>query len=61
LNLADLFDTAEAETGLEKVMVVAYWLQVNQGQEDWDSLAVNNMRFGAEEERNVQNFACLND
>lgn len=42
LNLADLFDTAQSETGLDKVLVVAYWFQVVQGQDDWDSFAVNN-------------------
>ena len=41
LNLADLFDSAQAETGLDKVLVVAYWFQVVQGQDDWDSFAVN--------------------
>ena len=42
LNLADLFDSAHSETGLDKVLVVAYWFQVVQGQDDWDSFAVNN-------------------
>ncbi|MEZ5419060.1 MAG: hypothetical protein R2708_17225 [Vicinamibacterales bacterium] len=41
LNLADLFDTAQAESGLDKVLVVAYWFQVTQRQDDWDSFAVN--------------------
>jgi hypothetical protein len=26
---------------LEKVLVVAYWFQVIQGQDDWDSFAIN--------------------
>ena len=41
LNLADLWDTAQAETGLDRVLVVAYWFQVVQQQDDWDSFAVN--------------------
>ncbi len=41
MNLADLFDSAQAESGLDKVLVVAYWFQVSQRQDDWDSFAVN--------------------
>jgi hypothetical protein len=41
LNLAELFDSAQAESGLDKVLVVAYWFQVSQRQDDWDSFAVN--------------------
>lgn len=41
LSLSELFDAAGTEMGLEKVLVVAYWFQVVQGQEDWDSQSVN--------------------
>jgi hypothetical protein len=42
LDLPELFDAAAAETGLDKVMVVAYWHQVIKEREDWDSLSINN-------------------
>ena len=42
LNLSELFDAANAEAGLDKVLVVAYWFQVLQGDEEWDSQAINN-------------------
>ena len=41
LNLAELLDTAQPETGLDRVLTVAYYFQVVAGQEDWDSQAVN--------------------
>lgn len=41
LNLSELFDAANAESGLEKVMVVAYWFQALQNKEEWDSQMVN--------------------
>lgn len=41
LSLHDLFDAANADTGLEKVLTVAYWFQALQGNEDWDSQTVN--------------------
>jgi hypothetical protein len=41
LNLSELFDAANAESGLDKVMVVAYWYQVLQNKEEWDSQMVN--------------------
>jgi hypothetical protein len=41
LTVHQLFDAAAPQTGLEKVLVVAYWFQVVQGQADWDSQTVN--------------------
>jgi len=41
LSVHQLFDAAAPETGLDKVLTVAYWFQVLQGQEDWDSQKVN--------------------
>lgn len=41
LDLPELFDAANADTGLDKVLVVAYWFQVVQGSEDWDSQSIN--------------------
>jgi hypothetical protein len=40
-DLPELFDAANPQTGLEKVLVVSYWFQVAQGQEEWDSHTVN--------------------
>jgi hypothetical protein len=41
LNLAELLDTAQPETGLDRVLTVAYYFQAVTGQEDWDAQAVN--------------------
>lgn len=41
LDIAELFDAAAPETGLDKVLVVAYWFQVLKQSEDWDSRSVN--------------------
>lgn len=41
LNLSELFDAANPESGLDKVMVVAYWFQILQNKEEWDSQMVN--------------------
>lgn len=41
LDVPELFDAASAETGLDKVLVVAYWFQILQHAEDWDSQSVN--------------------
>ena len=41
LNLSELFDAANPDTGLDKVLVVAYWFQQLQNEEDWDSQSVN--------------------
>lgn len=38
-DVMELFDAANPESGLDKVLVVAYWHQ--QQGEDWDSQAVN--------------------
>ena len=40
-DFPELFDAANPQTGLDKVLVAAYWFQVSQGQEDWDSQTVN--------------------
>jgi hypothetical protein len=37
----ELFDTARPRTGPEKALVAAYWIQQVQGNEEWDSFAVN--------------------
>jgi hypothetical protein len=41
LSVHQLFDAAAPETGVKKVLVVAYWFQVVQGNADWDSQTVN--------------------
>jgi hypothetical protein len=41
LSVHELFDKAAPETGLEKILVVAYWHQVVQGLADWDSQSIN--------------------
>lgn len=40
-DLAELFDAANPNTGAEKSLVVAYWLQVCSSQEDFSSQSVN--------------------
>ena len=37
----ELFDAARPETGAERALVAGYWLQVIQGNEEWDSFMVN--------------------
>lgn len=41
LSISELFDAAAPETGLDKVLVAAYWFQVLQQSEDWDGMSVN--------------------
>jgi hypothetical protein len=41
LNLAELIDRASPETGLDRVLTVAFYFQVALSQEDWDAQAVN--------------------
>jgi hypothetical protein len=41
LTLNEAFDAANPDLGLEKILVVAYWFQVQQGQEDWESFLIN--------------------
>jgi hypothetical protein len=41
LGVHELFDAANPESGLDRVLVAAYWFQVLQGQPDWDSQKVN--------------------
>lgn len=36
-----LFDAANPQTGLDRVLLGGYWFQVVLGQEDWDSQTVN--------------------
>lgn len=40
-SFSDLFDAANPQMGLEKILVAAYWFQVHEGNEDWDSQRVN--------------------
>lgn len=40
-GIADLFDSAAPDTGLEKILVAAYWFQVVQAMEDFDSQSLN--------------------
>jgi hypothetical protein len=41
LNIADLFDSANPQSGLDKVLVAAYWFQVVQQEEDLDAFLLN--------------------
>jgi len=41
LSFPDLFDAANPASGLDKVLVVAYWFQVVQGQEDLDAFLLH--------------------
>jgi hypothetical protein len=41
-DLAELFDSANPQTGLDKVLVTAYWYQTVKSQEVWDSQTINN-------------------
>jgi hypothetical protein len=38
---SDLFDAASPSTGLERILVCAYWFQIVQGQADFDSQSLN--------------------
>lgn len=40
-DLADLVDAARPATGLERILVGAYWFQVMQHNEDFDSQSLN--------------------
>ncbi len=40
-DFPEIFDAANPQTGLDKVLVGGYWFQVVQGQEDWDSQSLN--------------------
>src|ERR1051325_7051255 len=40
-DFSDLFDAAGPSTGLERILVCAYWFQVVQGQADFDSQSLN--------------------
>jgi len=42
LNLPEFFDAANAQNGLDRALVVAYWFQVLQNDaEGWDSQKIN--------------------
>jgi hypothetical protein len=41
LDFPELFDAANPQTGLDKALVAAYWYQIVQGQDDWDSQTTN--------------------
>ncbi len=41
ISFDELFDAANPTTGLEQVLVAAYWFQVEQGQDDLDSFQLN--------------------
>jgi hypothetical protein len=41
LNFPELFDAANPTTSVDKVLVAAYWYQIVQGEDDWDSQTVN--------------------
>ena len=41
LGVHELFDAANPEIGLDRVLVTAYWFQALQGQSDWDSQKIN--------------------
>jgi hypothetical protein len=40
-GVAEIFDAADPKTGAEKALIVAYWLQVHQGQDGFSSQSVN--------------------
>lgn len=40
-TVADLFDSANPTTEPQKALVVGYWLQIVQGQSDFDSMSAN--------------------
>ncbi len=40
-EFSDLFDAASPSTGLERILVCAYWFQIVQGQADFDSQSLN--------------------
>src|SRR4051812_36335408 len=40
-DVMEVFDAANPENGLDRVLVVAYWYQQQQGNDDWDSQSIN--------------------
>ncbi len=40
-GIPELFNAANPTTGLERVLVVAYWFQIQEGVDDWDSFQIN--------------------
>ncbi len=41
LDLAEIFDAVGAQSGIDRVLVVAYWFQMVQGDAEWDSQRIN--------------------
>ncbi|MDP3676023.1 MAG: hypothetical protein Q8R44_13170 [Novosphingobium sp.] len=41
LDFPELFDDANPQTSVDRALVAAYWFQVHEGAEDWDSQTVN--------------------
>jgi hypothetical protein len=37
----ELYDATSPRTGPERALIAAYWLQVSQGNEEWDSFLIN--------------------
>ena len=40
-TLAELFDAADPKTNIDRVLVAAYWVQVHEGAESFNSYSVN--------------------
>ncbi len=40
-SFPELFDAANPQTGLDKVLLAGYWFQILQSQEDWESQSIN--------------------
>lgn len=40
-DIGELVDAAKPSSGLDRILVAAYWFQVAQGQDDFDSLSLN--------------------
>jgi hypothetical protein len=40
-DFPEFLDAANPQTGLDRVLAGAYWFQIAQGQEDWDSQTLN--------------------
>jgi hypothetical protein len=40
-DVASLFVAVNPTTGAEKALVIAYWLQLQKGQEEWEGFSIN--------------------
>lgn len=40
---SDLYDATNPTTSVQRLLVGGYWIQVNGGQQTWDSLSVNKL------------------